>query len=521
VLESHAVYRGRALTPSLFLAAVLVLAAGARMIAIESVPPGFWFDESAVAVNAALIAEAGVDQYGEPWPLFFRALDDYKEPLFLYSVALSVRLLGRSVASARLPAALWGVLGVLVAYFLGREVIGSGAGGTWTAAFVAVTPWHIHFSRWSEQAIVLTVVYSAAVLFMIRLVRRRTAADGVAAGLFLAAGFYAYSPAKLLVAASLAAFLLFAWRRRFVASTAFAAFLAAFTLAALPFVAFYVSTADSLNLRFERIRIPWTEAPAAYLSHLDPRFAFGRGDADIRLATRSAMLPWYLAPLAAAGAFAALRRRSAAGLAMAGILAFTPVLGSLTHGYPHATRTLTALPFVQVLAALGLLQLLDRMATLRARRAAAAAAAVLVAAGFVVFSRHYWDVYRYRSRPEWNHGLIPALETAAEMAAADGAIYAPPAHYSDWMFAARTRADSLIARRAELGAGRDRYDPRDLAGKYAFLLPRGAIGRRARQAWDPARPAPGIWVVAMDDRPPGFTAPCEQRHGRFCVARVR
>jgi hypothetical protein len=408
-------------------------------------------------------------------------------------------------------------LGVLVAYALGREVTTTPEGGLWTALYTAVTPWHVHFSRWCEQAIVLSVVYSAAVLFLIRLARRRTLTDAIAAGVLLAAGAYAYSPGRLLVAGSGVAYALFAWRRGWMRSRAFAAFALAFAAAVVPFVVFYATHAGAMDVRFQRIRIPVTEVPAAYLSHFDPRFLFGRGDADIRLAPRSAMLPWYLGPLALAGGWMAAARRSRVGLTLAGIVVFTPALGALTHHYPHASRTITLLPFVQVLAAVG---------TLAAVRGAVRPGSALVrtgllavvAVGLVLFGHQYWDVYRYRARGEWHHGLLRALEYAA--ARADVDVYAPPAHYADWMLASGPDAAAIVAHREALRAGQDVYDPLDNAGKYNFVRPFARVGRRARLAWDPAHPPPGLWVVEMDDLPAGFSAPCVFRAGGYCAALV-
>ncbi|HYY94383.1 MAG TPA: hypothetical protein VE713_07680, partial [Pyrinomonadaceae bacterium] len=70
-------------------AAVLILlallAAGLALYArgASTNPPGFYIDESSIAYNAETIARTGADEHGTPWPLFFRAFGDYKNPTYV------------------------------------------------------------------------------------------------------------------------------------------------------------------------------------------------------------------------------------------------------------------------------------------------------------------------------------------------------------------------------------------------------------------------------------------------------
>ena len=64
-------------------------------------PPGFYIDESSIAYNAHLIAQTGHDEHGDPWPLYFRAFGDYKNPVYVYLLAAVFRIKGTSISAAR------------------------------------------------------------------------------------------------------------------------------------------------------------------------------------------------------------------------------------------------------------------------------------------------------------------------------------------------------------------------------------------------------------------------------------
>ena len=103
---------------TLMLISIVVLAAILRFWQLGLVPPSPDWDEAALGYNAYSLLKTGKDEYGTRWPLALRSFDDYKPPLYAYLAIPTVKYLGLSTYSVRLPAAINGVLGVIGAYFL-------------------------------------------------------------------------------------------------------------------------------------------------------------------------------------------------------------------------------------------------------------------------------------------------------------------------------------------------------------------------------------------------------------------
>ena len=69
--------------PVLLAAAACALALALYFADVPDNPPGFYIDESSIAYNAHAVSQTGRDEHGTPWPLFFRAFGDYKNPTFV------------------------------------------------------------------------------------------------------------------------------------------------------------------------------------------------------------------------------------------------------------------------------------------------------------------------------------------------------------------------------------------------------------------------------------------------------
>jgi hypothetical protein len=50
-------------------------------------PVGFFVDEASIAYNAHSISQHGSDEYGQVFPLYFRAFGEYKSPVYIYTLA--------------------------------------------------------------------------------------------------------------------------------------------------------------------------------------------------------------------------------------------------------------------------------------------------------------------------------------------------------------------------------------------------------------------------------------------------
>ncbi len=122
-----------------------------NMAPLDVVPPGCFSDEAHYGLDALAVLNG---QHA----IFFPN-NGGREPLFIYLVAGSVALFGRTVAALRLPAALAGVATVGLTFLLAREMFQralgrEGALGVATLAglLLAVSQWHVTFSRIAFRA---------------------------------------------------------------------------------------------------------------------------------------------------------------------------------------------------------------------------------------------------------------------------------------------------------------------------------------------------------------------------------
>src|SRR2546421_5185734 len=128
---------------------VVLLACGAALYAyrVTRNPAGFFVDESSIAYNAYTISQSGRDEFGNSWPLYFRAFGDYKNPVFIYLLAALFKLTGPSILTARLLAAIAGVVTALLLGLLAARVSSRRDVGLLVAASAFLTPWLFELSR--------------------------------------------------------------------------------------------------------------------------------------------------------------------------------------------------------------------------------------------------------------------------------------------------------------------------------------------------------------------------------------
>jgi 4-amino-4-deoxy-L-arabinose transferase-like glycosyltransferase len=166
---------------------IIVLAAVLRLYALDRLRPGLYHDEAYNGLDALNVIRG-------QRPIFFEA-NNGREPLFIYLVALSVSLLGRSPLAIRLVAALLGILTVPVTYWMVRELLGRQE-ALLAALVTATTFWHLNLSRAGFRAVSLPLFTALWLGFLARGLRRQRRCDWALAGVFLGLSFYTYLAAR-------------------------------------------------------------------------------------------------------------------------------------------------------------------------------------------------------------------------------------------------------------------------------------------------------------------------------------
>ncbi|MGB9706528.1 MAG: glycosyltransferase family 39 protein [Microgenomates group bacterium] len=138
----------------LFIIILFLLAIILRVWRLNQYPAGLNADEAAIGYNAYSLLLTGRDEYGNSWPIHFKSFADYKPGGYFYIVLPFVRILGVNEWAVRLPSAILGVLAVWGMFLLTKELFGDLNFALISSLFLAVSPWHIHFSRggWETNA---------------------------------------------------------------------------------------------------------------------------------------------------------------------------------------------------------------------------------------------------------------------------------------------------------------------------------------------------------------------------------
>lgn len=181
----------------IFLLLILFLGGLLRLYRLDEFP-ALNADEAAIGYNAYSLLQTGKDEHGNPWPIHFQSFNDYKPGLYFYLVLPFIKFLGLTELAVRLPGALLGISAIFIVWLLVRELIPK---KHWlpelSALFIAISPWHIHFSRggWEVNAATFFVT-SGLWLFLKGIRNGKWLCFSV---LFFTAALYTYHAARVAV----------------------------------------------------------------------------------------------------------------------------------------------------------------------------------------------------------------------------------------------------------------------------------------------------------------------------------
>jgi len=380
---------------------ILVLAGFLRFWQLGQTPPSPNWDEVSLGYNALSLYETGRDEYGQFLPLILRSYDDYKPALYTYLAVPAVQLFGLSAFAVRFPAALLGTLTVFFTFFLVKELFSSAEQKPsfiihnslsiplLSSFLLAISPWHLQFSRVAFESNIGVFVNILVVLFFLKGLKRPLLLPLCA---FLAGlNLYVYQAEKIFTPLLVLSLLLI-YRRRLLAvkRSYLIASVAVGLLLTIPLIRLALTTpeiflrakgtsvaadqtpflsksaarlsrdslsADYFGLVFDNRRFTYITALAGgYLSHFDFNWLFVNGDEARHHAPGMGLLYLWELPFLLIGiyqlVFSTLPRQSK--LLVTAWLLIAPIPASFSSGAPHAVRTLRWLPLLPLLVAFGL-----------------------------------------------------------------------------------------------------------------------------------------------------------------------
>ena len=147
---------------------ILVIAVLTRILFLGQFPNGFTGDEAQQGYSAYSILNSGKDEWGEIFPLFPRGFGDFKPPVYTYLAIPSVALFGLSVEAVRFPAAVAGVLVVLITFYLTKQLLKDEKIALWASFLLCINPWHIQLSRTAWEGGIGILTFSLGALFYLK-----------------------------------------------------------------------------------------------------------------------------------------------------------------------------------------------------------------------------------------------------------------------------------------------------------------------------------------------------------------
>ena len=354
----------------MLLLAVSLLVCVVYFASVSHNSPGFFVDEASIAYNAHTISQSGADEYGQTFPLYFRAFGEYKNPVYIYLLAALFRFTGPSVFVARLLSAVAGLIAGLLLGLLASRITQRRWAGLLVFVVVLLTPWIFEISRLVFEVSVFPALLSGFLLLLYEASRRQEWSWRIAVGLGLLLGLmtYTYSIGRLLAPLFALGLAFFFTRRRWrgVVLT-----WVVFGVTLLPLANFTLRNPGALNERFKfvtYVKPGDTDTQIAvrfvqnYVGSFSPRSWLSNGDPEPRhhLPGMGSLLVGMVI-LAALGLVLILLRhkREAWWRFIAYGIAVSPIPASLTLDHFHTLR-LIALPiflFVLIMPAIEFLSL--------------------------------------------------------------------------------------------------------------------------------------------------------------------
>jgi len=443
---------------------ILLLAALVRTIGISDNPPGFFTDEASIGYNAYTILKHGVDEHGESWPVLFQAFGEFKLPVYIYGTVPFVMVLGLTESAVRLASATFGIATIVTIFLLAGAAFQQRAAALAAAFFLAIMPWHIHYSRTGFGELISFVPFITLSLYLfIRGIRddgRLLVLSGAAFGITL----YTYRAAWVVLPLLLMLIIILYWRelmdrRKHAISGA-----AVLAVISIPILLHLMSDSGDRSQDAGILRLGLSTGETInlfvkqYLSHFSLSFLFFEGDQHFitrHYLPGSGHLYLVQLPLIIFGLIGVARDPTREKVLILGLLLFFPLGGALSTDSPVSSRSILGTAAMALLSGYGFVVLVKWVTSIdhaHARIATVGTVALVIVLSFYAFGDY---LGKYRDYPNisadywgWQDGpeeivrYFESVESDYDQLIMTGEFNAP--HMFFWFYAPEGCAKCMV-----------------------------------------------------------------------------
>lgn len=335
-----------------------------RLYKIGEIPPSVYWDEASIGYNAYSIAQTGKDEWGENFPIHFRAFGEFKLPVYIYTTAVFVKAFGLNEFSVRIPAVLFSLGVVILTYLLAKKLSGTETTGLFSSFFVSVSPWFFIFSRTGYEAIAGLAFYLLAIYFFLEF--RRNSWNILFSVISFILSAYSYNSFRVIAPLTMLVLVIFNINNWIPAFAGMAVLRGALRKGILPLMLSVVILVFSIipiyrlyrydagTSRLQAVSTTSTSFIKNYFSHFSPDFLIVHGDKNLR-SQQTGFGQLYLPELILLplGFLYMLKSKSKYRLLPLALLLLGPIPAAITRESPHALRSISMVPFIAMISAEG------------------------------------------------------------------------------------------------------------------------------------------------------------------------
>lgn len=435
----------------LLLLLIVIIATALRFWQLGNVPPSPDWDEAALGYNAYSIMQTGKDEYGKFLPVVLRSFDDYKPALYAYFIIPLIKIFGLSTFSVRAPSAFFGVLTVIAVFFLVKELFKRKDLALLSSFLLAISPWHLQFSRIGFESNVGMSFNVFSALFFIKGLKKPTFL--VISAILMGLNLYIYQSEKVFIP-FLVLFLLFLFRKQILSlpKKYLMTSIILFGIVLVPLISFTLTNKeafarakgvsifsdttplllenanrlltdnknkDLIGLVLDNRRIFFAKSViSGYFSHFDLGWLFITGDLARHHAPSMGLLYLWELPFLIFGIYWPLtepvsKYSKVSKLFIFSWLLIAPIPASVTSGVPHSVRTLNFLPVLQILVAIGVLgfyELILKNKNRYIKKILPIIVILIFAFNFFYYLNQYFVQQNYFNSEEWQYGYMQTVD---------------------------------------------------------------------------------------------------------------